>query len=80
MALSLFKECGLKLIEELQGNEEEVNDLDTDNRAIVKRANELIEKHPDKREMFEGYVQSQLNECADIESNLTEATWLLQKM
>jgi phage shock protein A len=46
---------------------------------ITARANELIEKHPDKQAMFEGYIQSQQNEYDDIDNTLDGATWILRK-
>jgi len=76
--LSLFEDCGLRFIEELQ-NIEEYN-FDTDNRNIAARAGELILKHPEKRGIFEGYIQSQLAECTDLESNVIAVTWMLQKI
>ena len=75
--LSLFKLNNLTLLEELQNTED--YDFDSDNAAIAQRADELSEKYPEKREMFESYVQSQLNECEDLENNIIAVTWILQK-
>ena len=75
--LQLFADSGLTLVEELHSTEE--HDFDHDNRVIAQRANELIARHPEKRAMFEGYIQSQLNECADLENNVSAVTWILQK-
>ena len=47
--------------------------------AITARASELIEKHPDKKDMFEGFVNNQKNEYDDIENSLVCVTWLLKK-
>ena len=74
----LFLENGLKLAEETPDTEG--HDFDFDNRAISARAEELIAKYPDKRTIFEGYIQSQLNECDDLENSLVSVTWMLQKM
>ena len=76
--LRLFSDSGLKLVEEAPNVEE--YDFDSDNRAIAARAAELTAKHPEKREIFEQYIQSQLNECEDLESNVVGVTWLLQKI
>jgi len=76
--MSLFKDSGLKLVEE-SPNIEEYN-FDADNRVIAARAEELSIKYPEKRAMFEGYVQSQLNECSDLENSLISVTWLLQSV
>jgi len=76
--LDLFKDNELKLVEEVANVEE--YDFDSDNKAIAARANELIEKYPEKRAIFEGYIQSQLNECDDLENNVVAVTWMLQKL
>ena len=75
--MRLFSGSGLRLVEELQYTGE--YDFDSDNRAIAARADELITKHPEKREIFKQYVQSQLNESDDLENNVMGVTWLLQK-
>ena len=46
---------------------------------ISPKGNELIEKYPDKREMFEGYVRGQQNEYDDIGDGLICVTWILRK-
>lgn len=76
--LCLFKDSGLQLVEELSNLEE--YDFDADNKAIATRANELIAKYPEKRGIFEGYIQSQLNECDDLDNRITAVTWLLQRL
>jgi len=75
--LKLFGDSGLVLVEELQNTDE--YDFDADNAAIEARAEELIAKHPEKRAIFEGYIQSQLNEVDDLENTITAVTWILQK-
>ena len=75
--LRLFEESGLVLLEEMPSPQG--YDYDSDNKAIAMRADELIAKHPEKRAIFEGYVQSQLNECSDLEDNVVGVTWILQK-
>ena len=75
--LCLFRDGGLKLVEEVS-NMEEYN-FDSDNRAIAARADELAAKHPEKRALFEEYVQSQLNECDDLQNNIVGVTWMLQR-
>jgi 2-polyprenyl-3-methyl-5-hydroxy-6-metoxy-1,4-benzoquinol methylase len=77
----LFNKAGLFLVETVLGSDSD----DTDNldsvlgmKAITKRANELISKYPDKKEIFEGYIKSQQNEYDDIDNTLIAATWMLQ--
>jgi cyclopropane fatty-acyl-phospholipid synthase-like methyltransferase len=47
-------------------------------RQIEARAAELIAKHPDKRALFEGYIQAQREEGAILEDDLVCVTWLLK--
>ncbi len=78
--LMLFAACGLTLIEALPGREEEtaaVNERNT--AAIIVRANELKERLPEKRAMFDGYIQCQQDECDDLADTLVGVTWLLRK-
>ena len=76
--MRLFKDSGLELMEESRLVEE--YDFDCESKAIAARADELIAKHPEKRAIFEGYVQSQLNECIDLENNVVAVTWMLQRL
>jgi len=46
---------------------------------IKKRAEELALEHPDKREMFEGYVKNQQSEYEDLQDGLIPSVWLLKK-
>ena len=75
--LRIFKELGLSLVEELA--DEEGYDCEYELSVMTRRANELIEKHQEKREMFEGYLQSQRKEMADLEFALLGGTWILRK-
>ena len=70
----LFKEAGLELIES-DFREGSANlSSDSGMAAITVRANELTTKHPDKKDMFEGFVRNQQNEYDDIENSLVCVT------
>lgn len=56
---------------------DEINDYN--NNMIKIRAKELTEQHPDKRELFEGYVKTQEMECDDLDDTIVGVTWLLKK-
>jgi len=75
--LRLFADSGLELVEEAPAAE--AYDFDSDNKAIAARAAELTAKYPEKQEIFNQYLQSQLNECDDLENNLVGVTWMLRK-
>jgi len=74
----LFADNDLTLVEEMPSVE--TYDFDSDNKAIAARARELTEKHPEKRAIFEQYIQSQLDECDDLEHSVIGVTWILQKL
>jgi len=80
---ALFAESGLELVETVSASSlESPENLDSVSgmRYITKRANELMEKHPDKKAMFEGYVRSQQSEYDDIDNSLEGAVWILRKL
>ena len=74
--LNLFEENGLVLLEEMSFTGG--NDRERQANAILMRANELKQKYPDKREMFDGYVQSKLDECSDLDDRVVIVNWLVQ--
>lgn len=77
---AIFTKLDLELVETLNSEDdidETINEYN--NEQIRKRADELIEQYPEKEEMFEGFVQSQLDECSDLEDNLIGVTWILKK-
>ncbi len=76
--INLFKKLGLGLVEEAIADDD--YDFDSDNRAIAMRADELTVSYPEKQELFDGYVQSQLNESDDLTDNIVGVTWMLQKI
>jgi len=75
----LFEEAGLELCETASGFGEGDLDSVSGMAAITKRANELIEKHPDKKDLLEKYVSSQQNEYDDIDDSLICVTWVLRR-
>ena len=80
---ALFKESGLELVKTIFASDLEVfENLDSaaGMAAITARANELIEKHPDKKAMFEGYIRSQQNEYDDLDNSLVAVIWILKKL
>lgn len=72
-------ELGLKLIDERFASDEDMSDLNNDQQAhILRRANELKLMVPDKAELFDGYIRSQLAECDEIENEITVVAMLMQ--
>ena len=77
--MDVFKDADLDLVETASGFGEGDLDSVSGMAAITARANELIEKYPDKKAMFEGYVRDQQNEYDDISDSLICVTWVLRK-
>jgi ubiquinone/menaquinone biosynthesis C-methylase UbiE len=77
--VTLFKETGLELVETASGHSEGNLDSDSGLAAIIARANELIEKHPDKKAIFERYIRNQRDEYNDINDRIVCVTWILKK-
>ena len=77
--LEAFAHNGIQIVEQLDDKDIVYDDVDNDwnNHCIAQRAVELGEKYPDKKYLFESYVQSQLSECDDIKK-LNGAIWLLK--
>ena len=79
---TLFTDSNLELVETVSAFEVEPENMDSDSgmTAITKRANELIEKHPEHKAMFEGYIRSQQSEYDDIDNHLEGVIWILKKL
>ena len=70
---------GVKLLDERIVQEDEVKSVNDEQQSfIIKRANELKIKHPDKAYLFDSYVESQQAECDELENEITGVTMLLQ--
>jgi ubiquinone/menaquinone biosynthesis C-methylase UbiE len=78
----LFADSGLELVEALTefDADDDCANSDIGMAHITRRANELIENHPDKKAIFEGYIRSQQSEYDDIDSNLEAFVWILKKL
>ncbi len=74
--MEAFKKTGFTLLEAMP-NIENVN-TDEGIVPIQQRARELIAQHPEKKALFEGYIQSQINECNDLENSVMGITWILR--
>lgn len=75
--VKIFDEAGLTIVNSIiNDNIDSINDFNT--RSIIARANELMKQYPQQKKLFEEYIQSQQNECEDLENSLVGITWLLQ--
>lgn len=79
--LLIFEKLKVRLIVEKIVEEDELIDLNREQQGvIVKRANELKKKYPDKASLFEDYIQSQQAECDLLENDILGVTMLIQEM
>ena len=77
--LHVFENTGVTLIGEKVIAEEELANINNEQQAlIIRRANELKEALPEKAHLFDGYIQSQQEECEELESDVSGVTMLLQ--
>jgi 2-polyprenyl-3-methyl-5-hydroxy-6-metoxy-1,4-benzoquinol methylase len=77
--LGVFQNIGVRLLDERFNEEDELKSINDMQQAfIVKRANELMEKYPDKAHLFESYIRSQQSECNELENEIVGITLLLQ--
>lgn len=76
--LTVFDRTSIQLVDRIVPNPGEENKNDENTRLISMRANELSVEYPAKRKLFESYVQSQINECDDLENSIVGVTWLLK--
>lgn len=77
-----FQAAGVRLVAEKivdVGVLAEINRYNQE--CIVRRANELIQAYPQKADLFAGYIQSQQEECDELEADgITGVTVLLQSV
>jgi cyclopropane fatty-acyl-phospholipid synthase-like methyltransferase len=74
-----IKEAGFEIIHEEIFAKDMLEDSDINIfDSIKRRANELIDTQPDKREVLEGYLKSQEFENRMLENEIITGTWLLR--
>lgn len=79
--LEIFDKTGIKLIEDKVIDDDEIARLnDEQQKWIIKRANELKEKFPEKVCLFDSYIQIQQDECNELENEISGVTMLLKVM
>ncbi|MCL2540254.1 MAG: Na/Pi symporter [Firmicutes bacterium] len=77
---ALFDEAGLELVETDFGEGSDNMDSASAMASIKKRAGELAQTHPDKADVFKGYVEAQQNEYNDLDNKLVSVTWILKSI
>jgi cyclopropane fatty-acyl-phospholipid synthase-like methyltransferase len=78
--LKQISDAGMKLIDEIIINKDEIKKSDEYiYRNIKRRCQELIEKHPDKRNLFVDYIKKQEEENEALETKVICSTMLFGK-
>ena len=78
--LKQISDAGMKLVDEIIVNKDEIQKSDEYMyRNLKKRCQELIEVHPDKRNIFVNYVKKQEEEIEALEAKLICSTMLFGK-
>lgn len=76
---SFFKKTMVRLLDERMIDDDELSEINREQQAlIVKRANELKKKYPEKAHLFDSYIISQQAECDELENDISGVTMLLQ--
>lgn len=77
--IEIIKKADLTLIADKIITYEELVNINSEQQPkIASRAYELIEKYPDKADLFNSYIASQLKECEELERDIDGVTMLLQ--
>lgn len=75
-----LKESGLKTVASLYWDIKDIQKVNHRNNTLIKtRIEQLINKYPQDKELFEAYMQNQLDECRMIENDIVCSTWLLKR-
>ncbi len=81
--LEAFKREDCIILEHYEESGETYREIDNEynNQCILKRAEELKKRYPQKAGLFDAYVKSQADETADIEGDsVSGAIWLAKTM
>lgn len=79
--LQVFQSTGVQLLEEIFSEKDEITRINEEQQSHIRiRACELKKKYPDKADMFDYYIKSQMDECNELENELTGVTILLKKI
>jgi cyclopropane fatty-acyl-phospholipid synthase-like methyltransferase len=78
--LRLITSHGDRLIREIVFSSVRMKEMnDFNNACLQKRAAELMEAHPELKNLLEEYLENQLVECDILENQTVGAMWVIQK-
>lgn len=77
--LKLFDDIDLDLLGYIESDDSTMKTVvEETNKKLISRAKELIIKHPNKKKLFEKYIEDLSYESLDIDDTIIALTWLLQ--
>ena len=75
-----IKESSLEKVDRIIWDLSDIKRVNARNNELIgARVKELIQLHPDKKELFDRYMVNQILECEQIEKEMICSTWLLKK-
>lgn len=79
--IKIIREAGCHIIDRIDWDKDVLRQTNQYNNAIIgKNVAKLMNLYPEKKEMFEEYLQNQLDECEALENKYTCTTLLLKKI
>ena len=80
--LKQFSAAGMQLIDEVLANNDDTiaENYDTEYGNLSKRCQELIEKHPDKAELFANFSNNQKIEYDNFKTKITCSTMVVKRL
>ena len=77
--MELITSAGLRMVEDILIEDDELVKINTEQQRYIRmRAHELKCMHPDKADLFDGYIRSQQAECDELETDISGVTMLLK--
>lgn len=77
--LAQIERAGMEVVEELIAGGEETETHEQQFDYIEQRCNELIEKYPEKKSLFEGYIQAQNEEYKVLDTEVVCLTMAIKE-
>lgn len=78
--LEQIERAGMNVVKEYLGPEvAKSTDYDEELENIIKRCTELGEKHPEKKSLFDGYIQKQEDEYSNLRTEIICSTMVIRR-
>jgi hypothetical protein len=78
--LAQIQRSGMEIVEEYTLEDDFIEESDRDIFAAIKQcAGELVEQYPEKKALFEGYLDAQERENEILEQEVVCVSWLLKR-